>query len=287
MKLGYCSWLLGGLKLPDTFDFLHGEGCTCVSILQNIMAFDKGEKAEAAAFLKEKGMTLCVHGNVQNNLTPAKDGFDEDFLKALYDEIDWWNEATGGLLYDCCSDSINDRDEEGNRRSQIKLSYELFRRHAAHFAGTGIRYGIENTCGSDDPHDLSFYNCDPRFQEAYDLFGGDRSAGLLLDVGHAYVASLRQDIDFETYLDSIPFEVCELHITDNHGKWDEHLKPGMGTLDFKALRRAMDKRGFDGPVNLEVCKNLSENIYGFDISQPGERDYVRGVIADFRASYMA
>lgn len=282
MKLGYCSWLLGGKSLPETFKFLNDEGCTCVSILQNIMEFDKGEKAEAAAFLKEKGMTLCVHGNAQHKLTPAKDGFDEDFIKALYDEIDWWDEATGGLLYDCFSDSINDWTAEGERCSRIELSHDLFRRHAKHFAGTKIRYGIENTCGSPDPHSRAFYNCDERFQEAYDLFGSDRNAGLLLDVGHAYVASITQGIDFETYLDSIPLEICELHITDNHGKKDEHLKPGAGTLDYRALKNAMMKRGFKGPVNMEVCKNISEGIYGFDLSQQADFDFVRTVIAEAR-----
>ena len=282
MKLGYCSWLLGGKPLPEIFEFLHSEGCTCTSILQNIILFDPVQKAEAAAVLKQYGMTLCVHGNVQHTLSKDRKSYDMDLLQRIYDEIDWWQEVTGGLVYDCFSDSVNYRNDDDTPCAALDVTFDIFAHHAAHFAGSKIRYGIENTCGSKDPHDVSFYNCDYRFQEAFDKFGAAKNAGMLLDVGHAYVASLSQGIDFETYLDSIPFEICELHITDNHGKWDEHLKPGAGTLDYRALKSAMSKRGFDGPVNMEVCKNIGEGIYGFDLSQQADFDFIRTVLAEAR-----
>lgn len=285
MKFGYCSWLLAEVPLPERFEFLHQQGCDSVSILQNVVDFDAAEKAEGAAVIREHDMMLCVHGNVQEYILPDGNAFNENSLRRLYEEVDWWNEATGGRLYDCFSDSLWRVGVDGRRVQAMDLVHDLFRRHAAHFAGTGIRYGIENTCGSRDPHDMSCYNCDERFQEAFDLFGGDPQAGFLLDVGHAYVASLAQGIDFEFYLDSIPFEICELHITDNHGKQDEHLRPGLGTLDFKALRNSMERRGFDGPVNLEVCKDVANGIYAYDLSNPGDRAYVRDTIALFRESF--
>ncbi len=282
MKLGYCSWILFGKPLPDIFEFLHAEGCGCTSVIQGVLGLDRVEKAEAAAVVRQHSMTLCFHANLQGHANPAEGTFDEPFLSSLYDEIDWWREETGGLLYDCFSDSLSSPSLGGTDQQRIALTFELFRRHAAHFAGTSVRYGIENTCGSTEPHNHDFYNCDNRFQEAFDAFGGQQGAGFLLDVGHAYVAAMRQGIDFGFYLDSIPFEICEVHVTDNHGKSDEHQRPGCGTLDFAALADVLRRRNFDGPVNMEVCKDLAKGQFGFNLAESADADTVRAILADTR-----
>lgn len=244
------------------------------------MDIDKGEKAEAAAVLRQHGMTLCVHGNIQPAISPDRSSFDLGFLQRLYDEIDWWQSETGGLVYDCCSDSVYGNGENG--RAKIEMSFDLFSRHADHFEKTGILYGIENTCGAHEPHNKEYYNCDERFQEAFDRFGARKGAAMLLDVGHAYVASIRNGWDFETYLDAIPFEFCEIHVTDNHGKDDEHLRPGAGTLDYKALKRSLAKRGFDGVVNMETCPDIVHGQWAFDLKLPEVQSFIRGVISDGR-----
>ena len=283
MKIGYCCWLLSGVSLPERFEFLAAEGCGSVSLLQSVMGCDKGEKRDAAAVLRERDLTLCFHGNVQNNLGKTPGTFDESFLAALYDEIDWWREASGGRLHDCFSDSLNVPAAGATPAGRIALTFELFRRHAAHFAGTHVRYGIENTCGSRQPGDEDYYNCGRRFREAFEAFGGASGAGILLDVGHAYVAARTQGRGIGPFVDAIPLEICELHVTDNHGDNDEHLRPGAGTLDFAALRDALARRGFDGPVNMEVCKDISKGLYAFDLRDPAERETVRAILADARA----
>lgn len=286
MKFGYCTWLLSGLDLPGRFAFLADAGCGCVSVLQSVLDCDRGEKREAAAVLRERDLTLCFHGNVQNNLGKTPGTFDESFLARLYDELDWWREESGGRLHDCFSDSLKGPAAGATPAERLALSFELFRRHAAHFAGTPVRYGIENTCGSREPHDEDYYNCPRRFQEAFDAFGGTPGAGLLLDIGHAHVAARRQGLDIGRYVDAIPLEICELHVTDNHGDADEHLPPGAGNLDFAALRDALARRGFDGPVNMEVCKDISNGLYAFDLRDPAERDMVCDIIAAARAFWL-
>ncbi len=282
MKIGYCSWILFGKPLPEIFDFLHAEGCGCTSLLQGVMGVDRAEKTEAAAVIRQHGMTLCFHGNLQGHILPEAAGFDEVFLSRLYDEIDWWRGETGGLLHDCFSDSFSNPSLGGTPEARLGLSFELFRRHAARFGGTGIRYGIENTCGLPDPCSGECYNCAARFKEAHDLFGGGAGAGILLDIGHAHVASRSQGIDLGSYIDAIPFEIGEVHVTDNHGAADEHLRPGLGNLDFAALGAALARHGFDGPVNLEVCNDLPNGRFGFDLSAAADRDAVRTMIADLR-----
>ena len=286
MKIGYCSWLLSGFSLPDRFAFLADEGCGSVSLLQSVMECDTGEKREAAAVLRERDLTLCFHGNVQGRLGERPGTFDEPFLTALYDEIDWWREESGGRLHDCFSDSLNVPAAGATPAERLALTFALFRRHADHFAGTPVRYGIENTCGSRQPGDEDYYNCTRRFREAFDAFGGAPGAGILLDVGHAYVAARTQGRGIGPFVDAIPLEICELHVTDNHGTADEHLRPSTGTLDFAALRDALARRGFDGPVNMEVCKDISHGLYAFDLADPAERDTVRAILADARAFWL-
>ena len=43
-----------------------------------------------------------------------------------------------------------------------------------------------------------------------------------------------------------------VHISDNHGRKEEHLLPGDGTIDFPAAFKALRQAGFVGPLNLEA-----------------------------------
>ena len=43
-----------------------------------------------------------------------------------------------------------------------------------------------------------------------------------------------------------------MHIHDNTGKWDDHMLPGTGVLDWDALLDAMVEYGYDGCFTLEL-----------------------------------
>ena len=45
--------------------------------------------------------------------------------------------------------------------------------------------------------------------------------------------------------------IANVHISDNHGEWEDHLPPGEGILDFPAIHKALQKNGYTGPFNLE------------------------------------
>jgi sugar phosphate isomerase/epimerase len=78
---------------------------------------------------------------------------------------------------------------------------------------------------------------------------------LVLDTGHAHMddPSGRRITDFIT---RYAHRLEHLHISDNHGRVDEHLAVGRGTIDFVAVARAFGPGGYDGTVTLEV---FSEN----------------------------
>lgn len=69
---------------------------------------------------------------------------------------------------------------------------------------------------------------------------------MTFDVNHA---NLHED----------PVAVCKtcaglvkhIHVSDNHGYREEHLVPGTGTIDLKAVLNALYANGYAGPCNLE------------------------------------
>lgn len=49
-----------------------------------------------------------------------------------------------------------------------------------------------------------------------------------------------------------------VHISDNHGRKEEHLLPGEGTIDFPPAFKALGEAGFVGPLNLEASVSAGD-----------------------------
>ena len=74
-----------------------------------------------------------------------------------------------------------------------------------------------------------------------------RTVGICLDTGHAHL--------WGDVADAI--EICSghlhtTHLHDNHGRRDEHLMPGHGTIDWDATLLAFQKVGYDGAWVFEL-----------------------------------
>lgn len=74
-----------------------------------------------------------------------------------------------------------------------------------------------------------------------------RTVGICLDTGHAHL--------WGDVADAI--EICSghlhtTHLHDNHGRRDEHLVPGRGTIDWDATLLAFQKVGYDGAWVFEL-----------------------------------
>lgn len=268
LKLGYCGWLLAGKSLPDVIDFLEKEGFCSVSWLQNIMTADPIERQEAAAAIREKNFLLHYHGNVQGKLTPDCK-LDEDFAKRMFDDVIWWHENTNGVI-SCCSDNISAVLPGEDKSTFLEAeTFKLFQMESIAFEPYGIGYGIENSCGP--------YGSLTLMEKFRNNAGDAPHAGMIMDVGHAYIHATQHypGMSLAEYLQAIPFRFCEMHITDNHGTRDEHLIPGEGTLDFSQLRAAADALDYQGVYSLEVCKDICNGLYSWDLNDPADADCIK------------
>lgn len=78
---------------------------------------------------------------------------------------------------------------------------------------------------------------------------------LALDTGHAH---LNGDLIGET--EASAGLLSSTHVHDNAGDRDLHLPPGLGTIDWEAWGRALDRIDYQGPIILECIKYLREHV---------------------------
>jgi sugar phosphate isomerase/epimerase len=76
--------------------------------------------------------------------------------------------------------------------------------------------------------------------------------GVCLDFGHAH---LRGDV--ADAIETVAEHLIAIHVHDNHGREDEHLVPGRGTIDWPSALITMQKIGFAGTWLLELANTGS------------------------------
>lgn len=74
-----------------------------------------------------------------------------------------------------------------------------------------------------------------------------------LDTGHAAIF----DVDVASAVRYIGARLEALHIHDNRGMDDEHLRPGDGVVDWNAFAEALSDIGFSGVLSLETSPKHS------------------------------
>lgn len=79
-----------------------------------------------------------------------------------------------------------------------------------------------------------------------------RGAGICLDVGHAHLIG-----DVVDAVESSSGHIVSTHLHDNHGKRDDHLVPGAGSIDWDASMMAFQKVGYDGAWIMELAPSAN------------------------------
>ena len=84
-----------------------------------------------------------------------------------------------------------------------------------------------------------------------EIFTAFPSLRLTLDTGHAHIDD-RGEGRMLQLVERFADRIGHLHFNDNHGRRDEHLAVGQGTVDFAGLVRRLQAIGYDDTITLEV-----------------------------------
>ena len=76
-------------------------------------------------------------------------------------------------------------------------------------------------------------------------FGSD-DISICIDLNHS---NLNEDL--VTVADNCRGLISNIHVSDNLGIKEDHLRPGEGIIDFAEAVCALRRAGYDGPINLE------------------------------------
>lgn len=74
---------------------------------------------------------------------------------------------------------------------------------------------------------------------------------MTLDTGHANIDDVRGR-RLKAFMQRFVQRIDHLHVSDNHGRIDDHLAVGLGTVRFDHLVQNFKVAGYDGTVTLEV-----------------------------------
>ena len=74
---------------------------------------------------------------------------------------------------------------------------------------------------------------------------------LALDTGHAHIDDRRGDRLLQM-VELLGGRIGHVHVSDNHGRRDDHLALGQGTIRFDLLVRSLQRIGYDDTITFEV-----------------------------------
>jgi len=257
--IGVCLWLIEGKDMSDTIDWCVKNGFGGISLSQVFMAREKAERVGAAKALAFSGLNLTYHGGVSHKVTTSG-MLDRGFVKDVIEDVLFWHENAGGIK-SFCFDPVKVPGKGSEFILEINKKYAVMLSET--FKKKGIQLGVENVFNS--ALEFSSLEVISDFKtECKDL-----GLGMLFDAAHANIHvrsdAIKGENEIGAYFEALPYEVLEIHLSDNKGVKDEHRGLGNGNLDLSALVKAAKKKGFKGQFSVEVCKDILKGQYGMNI----------------------
>jgi sugar phosphate isomerase/epimerase len=85
----------------------------------------------------------------------------------------------------------------------------------------------------------------------------DADTGVCLDTGHIALGRA-----WRRFVEVTGPRLLHVHASDNHGQYDDHLPPGMGTVDWGDVVGSLQAAGFAGWMMLELrCPSIDGEAY--------------------------
>jgi sugar phosphate isomerase/epimerase len=133
-------------------------------------------------------------------------------------------------------------DETADRKDPLSRSLEALQQIVEGCTPLGVQIALVNL----PPDHLT--SSAEELMRMVEAFPAER-VGVCLDTGHANMAGIL----LETIERAGP-RIVTVHLHDNDGSADQHRVPGEGTIDWIAVRDALARSNYAGPLMFEVDK---------------------------------
>ncbi len=135
-------------------------------------------------------------------------------------------------------------DEE----QQIACNHEFIEPYLELAVKNNVGIALENMNGrSQNKFSLRYPTTAEQLDRLVDSFRSE-SVGVCWDIGHAHCQQLNQ---YDEII-KLGHRLKVLHVQDNNGQSDQHTAPFYGTVDWKAVKRALEEIGYAGEFTFEA-----------------------------------
>ena len=131
----------------------------------------------------------------------------------------------------------------GDFAARLAESLDRLERAAARAEQAGVRLLLENL--NREPEHAEIRYLAHNLEECREYFGRIQSPSLgwAFTVNHAHLVP--EGVD--GFLDAMDLGRCgEVRLADSHGRYEEHLRPGEGSIDFARMFRRIEGGGYRG-----------------------------------------
>lgn len=253
MLLGYNTNGLQNHRLPDALQLLADHGYQAVALTLDVHHLDPfrasaAQVREVAGLLESLGLAVVIETGARFLLDP--DHKHEPTLMTR-------DEAARRHRLDFYSRAARIGAELG---AAVVSFWSGVDRGGAADAETTLRTGVEAACERIRAEGL-IPALEPEPGMAVSTVAdylslsaqlGTAAPSLCLDVGHLYVSGEGEPGEV---IPAVADRIAQVHLEDMRRGVHEHLIPGTGDVDFPAVRNALNKSGYSGPVCFELSRS--------------------------------
>jgi sugar phosphate isomerase/epimerase len=211
---------------------------------ENYPATFTPERAGAVrALCQRHGLRLGIHTLSAVNMaesTPVMDRAADEYLR---ENVDLAGRLGAGYLI--CHGGYHFGSD---REERLRVALGRMGRAAAWAEAAGLDIYFENH--NKEPDEAEIHYMPKDVAETRRFFEAVRSPRFkwAFNVGHAHLVP----DGFDGFLDAFGVDnIGQVRLNDTHGRYEEHLLPGQGIVDFRRVFRRLTERGYDGPYTLD------------------------------------
>ena len=130
-----------------------------------------------------------------------------------------------------------------DKKLRMEAAVERLKRASAYAERQNALLLLENM--NNEPEHAEVRYLGHNLEECHHLFGQLTSPNLAWSFTINHGTLVPEGID--GFIDNMPFARCrEVRLADNHGKYELHMQPGTGIIDFGETFRKIEAKGFKG-----------------------------------------